>query len=61
MTEWSVSTVTGYLLTESHRRAARVEQKWNVRGGFMGNTKRRRPLGKPGLGWEGNIEIGRKK
>jgi hypothetical protein len=27
----------------------------------MSNTKRRRPLGKPGRGWEGSIEIDRNK
>ena len=27
----------------------------------MNNSKRRRPLGKPGRGWEGNIEMDPKK
>jgi len=31
---------------------ARVGEKWNVKGRFMTNTKRRRPRGKPGRGWE---------
>jgi hypothetical protein len=38
-------------------RVARLGEKWNAYRVWVGKTEEKRPLGRPGCWWEGNIKM----